>query len=162
MCALVTGVQTCALPIFEAMTMADKIVVMHDGKVEQIGEPLELYDHPANLFVAGFIGSPAMNFIEGRVSLNGRARFISEAGVELPLNGAPGARDGQTAIYGVRPEHLMLSDDGVEAEVIVVEPTGSETQGFTRIGHREVVAEFRARPDFRPGDKKSTRLNSSH
>src|SRR3546814_15974259 len=75
MCALVTGVQTCALPIFEAMTMADKIVVMHDGKVEQIGAPLELYDHPANLFVAGVIGSPAMNFIEGRVSLNGRARL---------------------------------------------------------------------------------------
>src|SRR3546814_7696706 len=80
------------------MAMADKIVVMHDGNVEQIGAPLDLYDHPANLFVAGFIGSPAMNFIEGRVSLNGTARFISEAGVELPLNGAPGARDGQSAI----------------------------------------------------------------
>src|SRR3546814_3930249 len=110
-----------------------------------------------------------MNFIEGRVSLNGTARFISEAGVELPLNGAPGARDGQSAIYGVRPEHLALSDDGVEAEVIVVEPTGSETQVFMRIGHREVVAEFRERHDFRPGekirlgpDRKSTRLNSSH
>src|SRR3546814_16295785 len=80
-----------------------------------------------------------MNFIEGRVSLNGTARFISEAGVELPLNGAPGARDGQSAIYGVRPEHLALSDDGVEAEVIVVEPTGSETQVFTRIGDRKSV-----------------------
>src|SRR3546814_11876382 len=86
------------------MAMADKIVVMHDGNVEQIGAPLDLYDHPANLFVAGFIGSPAMNFIEGRVSLNGTARFISEAGVELPLNGSPGARDGPSAIYGVRPE----------------------------------------------------------
>src|SRR3546814_10115324 len=58
-----------------------------------------------------------------------------------------------SAIYGVRPEHLALSDDGVEAEVIVVEPTGSETQVFTRIGHREVVAEFRERHDFRPGEK---------
>src|SRR3546814_20156466 len=87
------------------MTMADKIVVMHDGKVEQIGAPLELYDHPANLFVAGFIGSPAMNFIEGRISLNGRARFISEAGVELPLNGAPGRRTGQT-----RPEWRTVGD----------------------------------------------------
>src|SRR3546814_8089996 len=110
------------------LTMADKIVVMHDGNGEQIGAPLDLYDHPAILFVAGFIGSPAMNFIEGRVSLNGTARFISEAGVELPLNGAPGARDGQSAIYGVRPEHLALSDDGVEAEVIVVEPTGSRSE----------------------------------
>jgi multiple sugar transport system ATP-binding protein len=137
----------------EAMTMADTIVVMHDGEVEQIGAPLELYDHPANLFVAGFIGSPAMNFIEGRVSLNGTARFISESGVALPLNGASGACDGQAAIYGIRPEHLTLSDDGVEAEVIVVEPTGSETQVFTRIGRREVVAEFRERHDFKPGEK---------
>src|SRR3546814_13708057 len=97
-----------------------------------------------------------MNFIEGRVSLNGTARFISEAGVELPLNGAPRARDGQSAIYGVRPEHLALSDDGVEAAVIVVEPTGSETQVFTRIGHRERAEEFPDRHAFRPGGK--TRL----
>src|SRR3546814_17052404 len=92
------------------MTMADKFVVMHDGKVDHIGAPLDLYDHPANLFVAGFIGSPAMNFIVGRVSLNGKARFISEAGVELPLNGAPGARDGQSAISGVCPVHMAPSD----------------------------------------------------
>src|SRR3546814_17675499 len=95
-----------------------------------------------------------MNVIEGRVSLNGTARLTSEAGVELPLNGAPGARDGQSAIYGVRPEHLALSDDGVEAEVIVVEPTGSETQVFTRIGHRAVVAEFRERHDFRRSEER--------
>src|SRR3546814_10952750 len=106
------------------MTMADKIVVMHDGKVEQIGAPLELYDHPANLFVAGFIGSPAMNFIEGRVSLNGRARFISEAGVELPPNGSPGARDGQQALYGVRPANLMLSEEGVQTGVLVAQSNG--------------------------------------
>jgi multiple sugar transport system ATP-binding protein len=137
----------------EAMTMADKIVVMRDGVVEQIGAPLDLYDHPANMFVAGFIGSPAMNFIEGKVSLNGTARFISETGIELPLNAAPRARDGQAAIYGIRPEHLTLSDDGIEAEVIVVEPTGSETQVFTRIGGREVVAEFRERHEFKPGEK---------
>src|SRR3546814_4849812 len=79
----------------EAMTMADKIFVMHDGNVEQIGAPLDLYDHPANLFVAGFIGPPAMNLLEGLDSLNGTARFLSEAGVELPLNGQPGARAGR-------------------------------------------------------------------
>src|SRR3546814_20360372 len=84
----------------EAMTMADKIVVMHDGNVEQIGAPLDLYDHPANLFVAGFIGSPAMNFIEGRVSLNGTAPFIHEAGGAHPLNGAPGPRGRTAAPYG--------------------------------------------------------------
>src|SRR3546814_12634378 len=118
------------------MTMADKFVVMHDGKVDHIGAPLELYDHPANLFVAGFIGSPAMNFIEGRLSLNGRARFISEAGVELPLTGAPVARDGQPAVYVVRPEHLTLSDDVVEAEVLVINQTGAAPQVFRADKHR--------------------------
>src|SRR6185295_1092912 len=69
----------------EAMTMADKIVVMHDGIVEQIGTPLELYDRPANQFVAGFIGSPAMNFLKGRIAVNGKASFEGPNGVKLPL-----------------------------------------------------------------------------
>src|SRR6516164_3781650 len=77
----------------EAMTMADKIVVMHDGRVEQIGAPLELYDRPANLFVAGFIGSPAMNFLNGRIRANGRLQFEAENGIELPLASAPSASD---------------------------------------------------------------------
>src|SRR6058998_2735933 len=69
----------------EAMTMADKIVVMHDGLVEQIGAPLELYDRPQNLFVAGFIGSPAMNFLKGAIRANGGLEFLSESGIRLPL-----------------------------------------------------------------------------
>ena len=73
----------------EAMTMADKIVVMHDGIVEQIGTPLELYDRPDNQFVAGFIGSPAMNFLKGKVKSNGSASFEGPNGVKLPLNSAP-------------------------------------------------------------------------
>src|SRR5829696_9872035 len=89
----------------EAMTMADKIVVMHDGIVEQIGAPLELYDRPDNLFVAGFIGSPAMNFIKGRIANGG---FVGEGGLRLPLRSAPAASDGQPAIYGIRPEHFRL------------------------------------------------------
>jgi multiple sugar transport system ATP-binding protein len=137
----------------EAMTMADKIVVMHDGLVEQIGAPLELYDRPANLFVAGFIGSPAMNTLKGTVRANGKLEFEGPAGVRLPLSGAPGNSDGRPAIYGVRPEHFTISDDGAEAEIVVVEPTGSETQVFAKLGGEEVVAVFRERHQFNPGDK---------
>ncbi|HTW15860.1 MAG TPA: sn-glycerol-3-phosphate ABC transporter ATP-binding protein UgpC, partial [Nocardioides sp.] len=108
----------------EAMTMADKIVVMHDGIVEQIGKPLELYDKPDNQFVAGFIGSPAMNFLKGKVKVNGAATFEGPNGVKLPLKSAPSNSDGKPVVYGVRPEHFTIADDGAEAEIVVVEPTG--------------------------------------
>ena len=109
--------------------MADKIVVMHDGLVEQIGAPLELYDRPDNLFVAGFIGSPAMNFVHGTIRANGVASFRrARQACSLPLATAPAGADGRAAVYGIRPEHFTLADDGAEAEVQVVEPTGSETQ----------------------------------
>jgi multiple sugar transport system ATP-binding protein len=135
----------------EAMTMADKIVVMHDGIVEQMGAPLDLYDRPDNMFVAGFIGSPAMNFIEGRIRANGSVHVETASGAKLPLATAPAASDGRPVIYGTRPEHMELADDGVEAEVVVVEPTGSETQLVARIGAQELIAVFRERHDFAPG-----------
>ncbi|HTQ83762.1 MAG TPA: sn-glycerol-3-phosphate ABC transporter ATP-binding protein UgpC [Pseudolabrys sp.] len=137
----------------EAMTMADKIVVMHDGHVEQIGTPLELYDTPANQFVAGFIGSPAMNFLKGKVEMNGRAGFEGPNGVKLPLAWAPAGSNERRAIYGIRPEHFTIADEGAEAEIVVVEPTGSETQVFAKLGGEEVVAVFRERHQFKPGDK---------
>jgi len=137
----------------EAMTMADKIVVMHDGIVEQIGTPLDLYDKPGNLFVAGFIGSPAMNFLKGKVKANGTVGFEGPNGVKLPLAVTPAASDGRPAVYGIRPEHFAIADDGAEAEIVVVEPTGSETQVFAKIGGQDVVAVFRERHKFEPGDK---------
>ncbi len=137
----------------EAMTMADKIVVMHDGIVEQIGDPLELYDRPNNLFVAGFIGSPAMNCLKGRLRLNGKAEFEGPGGVRLPVSSAPSGSDGQPAVYGIRPEHFVIADEGAEAEVQVVEPTGSETQVIAKLGGKEIIAVFRERYQFRPGDK---------
>jgi multiple sugar transport system ATP-binding protein len=137
----------------EAMTMADKIVVMHDGHVEQIGAPLELYDRPDNLFVAGFIGSPAMNMIKGRISLNGKASFDAPAGVKFSLSTAPAGSNGRPTIYGVRPEHFSLSDDGVDAVVQVVEPTGSELQVVAKVGENEIIAVFRERHQLKPGDK---------
>jgi multiple sugar transport system ATP-binding protein len=137
----------------EAMTMADKIVVMHDGIVEQMGRPLDLYDKPDNLFVAGFIGSPAMNFLKGHIRSNGSAAFEGPGGVRLPLATAPSASEGRPAVYGVRPEHFVIADDGAPAEIQVVEPTGSEIQVVAKVGGEDVIAVFRERHQFNPGDK---------
>jgi multiple sugar transport system ATP-binding protein len=137
----------------EAMTMADKIVVMNDGIVEQIGAPLELYDAPANQFVAGFIGSPAMNFLNGRIRANGAAIFETNDGIMLPLARQPAHSDERPVVYGIRPEHLLIAEDGVPAEVLVVEPTGSEIQVFARLGAAEVVAVLRDRQPLKPGYK---------
>ena len=137
----------------EAMTMADKIVVMHDGLVEQIGAPLELYDHPNNMFVAGFIGSPAMNFLRGTIRANGEALFDGPNGLRLPLHAPPAHADGRPVLYGIRPEHFVIADDGVEASVQVIEPTGSETQVVAKLGGADVIAVFRERHQFKPGDK---------
>ena len=133
----------------EAMTMADKIVVMHDGLVEQIGAPLELYDRPANRFVAGFIGSPAMNFIPGKASA-GRIAIAGD-GYSVPVNAR--LEENREVVLGVRPEHLEIAADGFEAEVVVVEPTGSETQLFARLGGQEIAAVFRERHEFVPGQR---------
>jgi multiple sugar transport system ATP-binding protein len=92
----------------EAMTMADRIVVLHEGAVEQIGTPLELYDRPANLFVAGFIGSPAMNFIKARLEAGQPPTLVTALGVKVPLATAPRAVPGSEIIMGVRPEHVSL------------------------------------------------------
>ncbi|MCM2476149.1 sn-glycerol-3-phosphate ABC transporter ATP-binding protein UgpC [Rhizobium sp. CG5] len=148
----------------EAMTMADKIVVMNDGIVEQIGPPLELYDHPINLFVASFIGSPSMNFIRGKVH---RSTFSSESGLQLQLpEGLPAYFDGRLVTYGVRPEHFRLTIKdavgSVPVEVVVVEPMGSETQvvvrgpglkgNVTGEDSDDLVCVFRERIAARPGE----------
>jgi multiple sugar transport system ATP-binding protein len=137
----------------EAMTLADRIVVMHDGLVEQIGAPLELYDRPQNLFVAGFIGSPAMNLLAGTIRGNGAPQFQGANGIRLPLLSAPTGSDGRPVIYGIRPEHFVIAEDNGEAEVLVVEPTGSELQIAAKIGGEDIVAVFRERHNFKPGDK---------
>ncbi len=131
----------------EAMTMADKIVVMNAGRVEQIGAPLDLFDHPANLFVAGFIGSPAMNFLPGHLDGNG---FRAAEGSILPTAGAGRA---DSVIYGVRPEHFdIVSEGGLPISVVLVEPMGSETQITGRAGDAEIVALFHTRVRAKPGE----------
>ncbi|WP_416068079.1 ABC transporter ATP-binding protein [Rhizobium sp. ZK1] len=135
----------------EAMTMANKIVVMRDGRVEQVGKPLDLYDFPANLFVAGFIGSPSMNFLQGKIATrDGKQIVITDQGVILPVDRV-NAEDGKAVTYGIRPEHITISDDGIPVEVSVYEPTGSETLIFGRVGGTPIDALIRERLEVAPG-----------
>ena len=131
----------------EAMTMADKIVVMEDGYIRQVGAPLELYDRPANRFVAGFIGSPSMNFLPGTV----RTGAVEVGGTSVPVS-LPGLSEGDPILLGIRPEDLALSETGLPATVSVVEPTGSETHVVSRLGEAEIVSVFRDRHPLKPGD----------
>ncbi len=140
----------------EAMTMADRIVVMNAGRVEQVGAPLELYDSPANLFVAGFLGSPSMNFIKGRFRRAGDgAHVLCDDGTVLPVPATSGATDDQQVVAGIRPEHLRLAGEGagVAATVDVVEPTGANIELFVELAGERVCAVFRERHPFRPGEK---------
>ncbi|MGV8986921.1 MAG: ABC transporter ATP-binding protein [Cypionkella sp.] len=131
----------------EAMTMADRIVVMRDGRISQVGAPLELYDRPANTFVAGFIGSPSMNLIDG-VAANGH---FTAPGIDLPLPDGANLAEGGKLTYGIRPEHFALSDQGLPVSVVVVEPTGSEIHLVVRAGKQELTVVVRERQAFKPG-----------
>ena len=137
----------------EAMTMADKIVVMHGGHIEQIGAPLELYDRPANTFVAGFIGAPTMNFVNAVVSQSDAALVAKIKDVELPLPPVDTLAAGQAVTLGIRPEHTVLADDGLKGEVTVVEPTGAETHLVVRTDGADFTAILRDRQAFAPGQK---------
>ncbi len=134
----------------EAMTMADKIVVMNAGRVEQIGSPLELYNNPRNVFVATFIGSPSMNLINGTYEAGSKS-YLTDKGDKIAAH-ASNCADGQKVIIGVRPEHLTLSKDGFEALVTVIEPTGSETLVFLRYGDSEIVMTLKDHHDFPVGE----------
>ena len=140
----------------EAMTMGDQIVVMRDGRIEQTGSPLDLYDHPANQFVAGFIGSPAMNFLPGTLRRAAGAAHVELAdGTRLQAPPRAGGQDGAAVIYGTRPEHMQLADmasaDGIQVQVAVMEPTGMDTFIACRHEGVDLAAVFRERHDFAPG-----------
>ncbi len=139
----------------EAMTMADRIVVMNAGVVEQVGTPLELYDQPKNMFVAAFIGSPSMNLLKGTIRAGAKPAFVLENGSALPMGKVDKARDGKAAYYGIRPEHLVLGKGGIPVEVSVIEPMGSETQLFGKVGGQRIVALLRQRLAAKPGERLS-------
>ncbi|HEV7345538.1 MAG TPA: sn-glycerol-3-phosphate ABC transporter ATP-binding protein UgpC [Devosia sp.] len=150
----------------EAMTMADRIVVMNDGNVEQVGPPLELFDRPANLFVARFIGSPSMNTLDGTIETrDGMATFVS-GNFALPLGETSKAKAGEEVVLGFRPEHLSLAAPGaissLAAEVVVVEPTGTETLLNVTAGGHAFLALFRERLDVFPGEQIKLSIDPSH
>ena len=142
----------------EAMTMADRIVVMHDGLIEQIGTPLDLYDRPDNLFVAQFIGSPSMNVIAGTLQGIGSATAVQAAGTHWPVPAQVGGGIGQAVHYGIRPGdiHLSPNSQGIAAKVIVVEPTGAETELLVQVGQTghatQIVVVIHGRTSARPGE----------
>ena len=133
----------------EAMTMADRIVVMNSGRVEQVGSPLELYDRPRNLFVAGFIGSPAMNFIPGRIV---ERQFRSPLGLVAPMPAGVQAGEGTEVTCGIRPDQIILSSEGAPAKISIVEPTGAETLVVLRAEGLQLQVVVRDRRQLRPGE----------
>jgi ABC-type sugar transport system ATPase subunit len=147
----------------EAMTLADKIVVMNNGRIEQQGKPLDLYYKPANLFVAGFIGSPAMNFLSGTI-MNGELE-LGAAG-KLALPSAPAVKNGDMITLGIRPEHMRLGGSGVlelKATVDLIERLGEAGFAHLRLatGH-VVIAEIRGEPGYRTGDSVVVLLDPAH
>jgi multiple sugar transport system ATP-binding protein len=138
----------------EAMTMADRIVVMHDGIVEQIGTPLELFDRPANLFVAQFIGSPAMNVVAGTLRRDPGGASVDAVGTRWPVEGVANGRDGQAVHYGIRPGDISLATNGrgVAAKVVVVEPTGAETELLLQVGDVQLVVVMHGRTTVQPDE----------
>jgi multiple sugar transport system ATP-binding protein len=137
----------------EAMTMADRIVVLNGGKVEQVGPPLELYDRPINVFVASFIGSPAMNMMSGTLQIDANGACVrTDDNTKLPVGGQVDARNGQRVIYGVRPEHLVYCrEGGVACTVKLIEPTGSATYVYGDIAGHAICAIFNERHAVAPG-----------
>jgi multiple sugar transport system ATP-binding protein len=134
----------------EAMTMADRIVVLNGGVIEQIGAPLELYDDPDNLFVASFIGSPSMNLFSGRYELlNDGARVrIADFSIQVPV---VNAKDGQDVTVGVRPEHLAVAQTGgIPFNVDVIEPTGASTELFGTVAGQHCCVIVNGRLLLRP------------
>ena len=150
----------------EAMTLADRIVVMHDGIIEQIGTPLELFDRPRNLFVAQFIGSPSMNVFEGTLRGSNGQFSVEALGAKWPVERVSQGRDGQTVSYGIRPGDISISSSGqgIEAKVIVVEPTGAETELLLEVGGTQIVTVMHGRTNAKPDDivRLSIDANKAH
>jgi multiple sugar transport system ATP-binding protein len=146
----------------EAMTLGDRVVIMRDGRVQQVGTPLQVYGKPANKFVAGFIGAPAMNFVDVTVRADAGATTVETTGLKLTVNAANAraleSYNGRKAIMGVRPEHLALGDGapglGFDARVDVVEQLGSEILLETKVGNHSItVARVPAETPIASGDQ---------
>jgi len=139
----------------EAMTMSDRIVVMNDGNVEQVGAPLDLFDNPANLFVARFIGSPTMNLIEGKIRQHNGGYVFEGERISIQLPALVGVSGNQEVVLGIRPEQINLAEEAgwakLEAIVDVIEPTGTETLLHLRVGAKPLLATIKERLSVLPG-----------
>ncbi|MGI9492848.1 MAG: ABC transporter ATP-binding protein [Geminicoccaceae bacterium] len=158
----------------EAMTLASRIAIMNEGELQQLGPPRELYDRPANIFVAGFIGSPAMNLIEAELKTNAGSTALDLGGVNLvcpqpqpALNGHAGKR----VLVGLRPEAILADDDAasnrdaafapITLPVEVTEPTGPDTLAVLRLGSTEITARLNAETSVKPGDQAKLAIDLS-
>jgi multiple sugar transport system ATP-binding protein len=139
----------------EAMTMADQVVIMRDGMIEQVGAPLDIYDNPDNLFVAQFIGSPGMNLLSGEVVQTDTGMMCKTSDQFLPLPKDKTVTIGQKIIYGIRPEHLMpsIKGPGLLSKITVSEPTGADTHIYSMLANAEVCSISRERLDWQPGNE---------
>ena len=142
----------------EAMTMGDRIIVINAGTVQQVDTPLAVYNKPANLFTAGFIGSPSMNFLKGRMAAGS---FISDS-FEIPFRQLKGETRPEVTL-GIRPEQLHLNRPdnalALSAELDVVEQLGSESLLYFNLEHRQWIARVPAGENYRPGQKLEFYLN---
>lgn len=151
----------------EAMTMADRIVIMNAGVIEQVGPPLDLYDNPANRFVAEFLGSPSMNLLSGEVVKheNGVALMTKDQ-TTFPLNEAASALLGQEIDVGFRPEYISLKPSkgsvNIAAKVVVVEPTGSSTLIVSQCGETSITVEMHERAAVQVGDDIDLHVRPEH
>ena len=137
----------------EAMTMADIVVIMRGGVIEQVGSPLDVYDNPRNLFVAQFIGSPGMNILTGTANTTDGQNAVQVLGSSIKLRDGLALQNGQSILLGVRPEHLSLSDTKSDLEMVlsVAEPTGPETHLYGKCGDKEICVISRERREWTPG-----------
>ncbi len=154
----------------EAMTLADRIVLMRDGLIEQQGAPLDLFERPANTFVAGFLGSPRMSFLKANLTRgpSGEAVRIGDVTMPLPPGRAlDGASDGQEILLGLRPEHLARAQGAApapgwvrhEAQIELIQPTGSRSYATFRLAGEPVIAELQAHDVSRPGEQVPIDIN---
>jgi len=141
----------------EAMTMSDRVVILNGGRVEQVGAPLDVYDNPANLFVATFIGSPAMNLLDGMLVREADAAFAQINGVKIPVSASVKGASGTSIVLGVRPEHLSIEagnapESAFRFQVNMVEPTGAESHIYGRCGDTEMIVALAGRSALSAGD----------
>src|SRR5690606_2147506 len=121
----------------EAMTLADRIVVLHDGNIAQIGTPLEIYRDPKSTFVAGFIGSPEINLLDA-ASMGPESREVAlKDGTRLPIAAPLDLPEGQAVTYGIRPQHIDIAETGLLADIVLIEPTGDSQELRIRLGSNE-------------------------